>query len=377
MNLLAAVFVTLTSACSHYAQGHPAASADKMTPAPAAPSKAMAPLHALQLTRQAVHIAVGISSPNEIDRETLASMLGSPAEDLGDGRVGYGGRIDPDWTFTLELSGTAATGKRLDLDFFDSTPSGTASTEAICAMDFDQASSELVRSGFSKATVHGEHGRPVSEAFARPGMEISVDTIRASGAQHTSDKRCIRGLTIKASTTPTAQGPGIAVAKAPDSLSTTPLDAGQLLLGLLDLIQATTSASDLTLERVSAALREPARTFAPGHFGYGGALSPVWSYGLEVKQAGTPDARLDLNFIDTGPQQKAPATAICQVDFNRFATALHAAGFARGTVRGEHGRTIYHRFERGQLSIKVDTIPEHSAANGQAAHDCVRLVSVQ
>lgn len=177
--------------------------------------------------------------------------------------------------------------------------------------------------------------------------------------------------------TPTDEVPDIRLETGSESVPTEPPDAGQLLLRLLDLIQATTSASDLTLERVSAALREPARIFTPGHFGYGGALTPEWSYGLEVKQAGTQDARLDLNFIDTGPQQKASATAICQVDFNRFAMALHAAGFARETVRGEHGRTIYHRFERAQLSIKVDTIPEHSAANGQAVQDCVRLVSVQ
>lgn len=192
---------------------------------------------------------------------------------------------------------------------------------------------------------------------------LSAATLSASG--YTTDRA------------PTDQHPGSSLETGSDSLPDAPLDAEQLLLRLMDLIQTATTASDLTLERVSAALREAARTFAPGHFGYGGALTSEWSYGLEVKQAGTPDARLDLNFIDTGPQQKAQATAICQVDFNRFATALHAAGFARETVRGEHGRTIYHRFERAQLSIKVDTVPENSAANDQTVHDCVRLVSVQ
>ena len=192
---------------------------------------------------------------------------------------------------------------------------------------------------------------------------LSAATFSASG--HTADR------------TPTEEYPDTRLEAGSESVPTASLGAEQLLLHLLELIQATTSASDLTLERVSAALREPARTFAPGHFGYGGALTSEWSYGLEVKQAGTPDARLDLNFIDTGPQQKAQATAICHVDFNRFATALHAAGFARETVRGEHGRTIYHRFERAQLSIKVDTVPEHAAANDQTVHDCVRLVSVQ
>ncbi|WP_343651862.1 hypothetical protein [Stenotrophomonas sp.] len=192
---------------------------------------------------------------------------------------------------------------------------------------------------------------------------LSAATFSASG--YTADRP------------PNHEDPGIRLETGSESAPTAPLGAEQLLLRLLVLIQATTSASDLTLERVSAALREPARTFAPGHFGYGGALTSEWSYGLEVKQAGTPGARLDLNFIDTRPQRSSPATAICQVDFNRFASALHAAGFNQETVRGEHGRTIYHRFERAQLSIKVDTVPENSAANDQTVHDCVRLVSVQ
>jgi len=156
-----------------------------------------------------------------------------------------------------------------------------------------------------------------------------------------------------------------------------PLNAEQLLLRLLDLIKATTSTRELTAERVSAAMQAPAQSFGPGHFGYGGALTPEWGYGLEVKQAGAADARLDLNFIDTSSDRKASASQICQVDFSRFASALDAAGFKRETVRGEHGRVIHERFDRPQLSIKVDTMPENPNALGDASRACVRLVTVQ
>lgn len=156
-----------------------------------------------------------------------------------------------------------------------------------------------------------------------------------------------------------------------------PLNAEQLLLRLLDLIKATTSTRELTAERLSAAMQAPAQVFGPGHFGHGGTLTPEWGYGLEVQRAGTADARLDLNFMDTSSDRKASAAAICQVDFNHFASALDAAGFKRETVRGEHGRVIYDRFDRLQLSIKVDTMPENPHALGDATHACVRLVTVQ
>ena len=164
---------------------------------------------------------------------------------------------------------------------------------------------------------------------------------------------------------------------ASDAATPSALSADQLLLRLLDLIKDTTSTRELTLERVSQAMQAPAQSFGPGHFGYGGTLTPEWSYGLEVKKAGAADARLDLNFIDTTADRKANAAAICQVDFNHFASALDAAGFKRETVRGEHGRVIYDRFDRPQLSIKVDTMPENPHALGDATHACVRLVTVQ
>ncbi|HDS1148482.1 TPA: hypothetical protein QDZ88_003011 [Stenotrophomonas maltophilia] len=200
-------------------------------------------------------------------------------------------------------------------------------------------------------------------AFIRPWtIALSVATLCACA--HAADR------------TPTSQGTDT---MAPSVSETTPpsLDAGQLLLRLLDLIKTTTSTRDLTAERLSAAMQAPAQTFGPGHFGYGGTLTPEWGYGLELKRAGAADARLDLNFIDTSAGRKASAAAICQIDFNHFASALDAAGFKRQTVRGEHGRVIHERFNRPQLSIKVDTMPENPNATGDATHACVRLVTVQ
>ncbi|MBL0734445.1 hypothetical protein JJW16_08700 [Stenotrophomonas maltophilia] len=177
--------------------------------------------------------------------------------------------------------------------------------------------------------------------------------------------------------TPIFQGTDTMAPSVPETSPPSPLTAEQLLLRLLDLIKSTTSTRELTAERLSAAMQAPAQAFGPGHFGYGGTLTPEWGYGLELKRAGAADARLDLNFIDTSSDRRASAAAICQVDFNHFASALDAAGFKRETVRGEHGRVIYDRFNRPRLSIKVDTMPENPDATGGATHACVRLVTVQ
>ena len=164
---------------------------------------------------------------------------------------------------------------------------------------------------------------------------------------------------------------------ASQSTAPTALTAEQLLLRVLDLIKATRSSKELTIERVSAAMQHPAQTFSPGHFGYGGKLTPEWSYWLEVKESGGTGTRLDLDFIDTTPGQSAAATDICQLDFSRFSSELKAAGFVHETYPGEHGRVAYEQFNRNGLGIIVDNIGEASVPADKAKHTCVRHVTVQ
>lgn len=164
---------------------------------------------------------------------------------------------------------------------------------------------------------------------------------------------------------------------ASQSIAPTALTAEQLLLRLLDLIKTTRSSDELTIERVSMAMQHPAQTFSPGHFGYGGKLTPEWSYWLEVKEAGSTGIRLDLDFIDTTPEQSAAATNICHIDFLRFSSELKAAGFVHETYYGEHGRIAYEQFKRNDLGIIVDNIGEASVPADKSMHTCVRHVTVQ
>lgn len=176
-----------------------------------------------------------------------------------------------------------------------------------------------------------------------------------------------------------------ASASAPDALvsstyqapATEAFTAEQLLLGVLELIKNLDKADQLTLGRLSEAMRQPARAFGPGHAGYGGRLTDHWSFALELKRAETKRARLDLDFIDTTPEQSSVATDICALDFIRFASALKAAGFMQTTIYGEHGRIAYEMFARQDLGVVVDTAGEASTTSILTAHRCVRHVTVQ
>jgi hypothetical protein len=155
------------------------------------------------------------------------------------------------------------------------------------------------------------------------------------------------------------------------------INAGQLLSRLLDLIKSSKSIGDFTPDRVNAAMQLQDFSLGPGHFQYGGILTDNWSYGLEVDQASVHGPRVALEFVDKTPSRDAAMGDICQVDFDRFASELKGAGFKQDTVYGEHGITVYHRFDRPDLSIKISTNGEASDATGEIGRTCIRLITIQ
>lgn len=150
-----------------------------------------------------------------------------------------------------------------------------------------------------------------------------------------------------------------------------------LLLRLIDLIKQSKSVHDLTPDAVSAVMQQPVTFFTPDRFGYRGLLTADWRFTLDVKTVKSVTERLDLDFIDRTPNRSAPATEICQIDFDRFAAEMAKAGFSRTTINGEHGIVVYDRFDRPNLSIKVSTRGEAAEPPQKAQHSCVQLVTVQ
>lgn len=94
-----------------------------------------------------------------------------------------------------------------------------------------------------------------------------------------------------------------------------------------------------------------------------------------MKKAGGVRTRLDLDFIDTTANQSAPATEICRIDSDRFASGLKAQGFVCESVSGEHGRVAYVQFQRERMRVIVDRIGVPSTSPRHIAQTCVRHVS--
>ena len=150
-----------------------------------------------------------------------------------------------------------------------------------------------------------------------------------------------------------------------------------LLLRLIDLIKQSTSVQHLTPDRVSAVMQRPVTFFTPDRFGYRGSLTQHWRFTLDVRTVNSVSERLDLDFIDITPSRSATATGICQIDFNRLASEMANAGFARTTVNGEHGIVVYDRFDRPNLSIKVSTRNAAPTPLETTKQSCVQLLTIQ
>jgi len=151
-----------------------------------------------------------------------------------------------------------------------------------------------------------------------------------------------------------------------------------LLTRLLNLIRTTKSISVLTIEQLSTAMKQPARSFGPGKSGFSGNLTPRWGFALLLRNAGETRARLDFEFLDSSPRRDTSATGICSTDVDYVVSELEAVGFKRETVYGEHGSVLHDRFYRPGLSIEMDSIREpYSASSDTAPRSCVLALRMQ
>lgn len=153
------------------------------------------------------------------------------------------------------------------------------------------------------------------------------------------------------------------------------LDAEQSLLRLLALIRDLGSVAEIDAARLRAAFGVNFDA-DENRLGYGERLSRDWSTSFEWDPGHPHGPRFEFAFVPDPPGTHPPATAICAVDFDRFAAELAAMGFTRETTHGEHGRVLHDDFERGDLSIAVYTRGEADDSPERIAHGCVRRVAM-
>lgn len=137
-------------------------------------------------------------SVQDLTPDRVSAVMQQPVTFFTQDRFGYRGTLTSDWDYTLEIEDNKSNGARLDLEFIDATPGRSASATEICHVDFDEFSSHLERIGFTRTTVHGEHGRVAYDRFDRPELSILVSSIgEARLPPEKARHRCVRLVTVQ------------------------------------------------------------------------------------------------------------------------------------------------------------------------------------
>ena len=168
------------------------------------------------------------------------------------------------------------------------------------------------------------------------------------------------------------------------------LNASQLLTSLLDLVRNSRSIEDFTPEKLHEVTGMTIEFANDGseRYGFGERLTPDWSYGFGVDKSLSQGPRFELSFNETVPGSGRPMTGICQIDFEKFASALESMGFTRepyydsappappGEERLPHGSLLYWAFYRPELGIQVYPRGGANEPHEKIHHDCVQMVLI-
>ena len=154
------------------------------------------------------------------------------------------------------------------------------------------------------------------------------------------------------------------------------LSAEQVLDRLLSTVDGLENSRDLTV----AKLRENFGVeFAErsGRHAFAEPLTSEWWSTIEWDPTDPFGPQLSVTFAPSDPNANPSMAAICQMDVERFASALIGSGFQRETYRAEHNRIIHEQFVRGALNVLVYPRGESDGSSEVAAHACIERVFVR
>lgn len=155
------------------------------------------------------------------------------------------------------------------------------------------------------------------------------------------------------------------------------LDAEAALSKVLELIRSSKGIDDFTPERISEVTGLRMNFDGPDRFGAGEQLTSEWNYSFYVNRTGMDGSQFMFSFDPSTIGQSPPATAICGMDFDAFATALEQMGFKKETWYAEHGRILKYTFDSSHMYVSVATEGENDAPADKLAHQCIRTVTVK
>lgn len=173
-------------------------------------------------------------------------------------------------------------------------------------------------------------------------------------------------------------------AKHADALAAS-LDAEDALLRLLVLIRDRPELRDVDREVLQHAFGV---RFTSGDdavdalegLRYEGPAAKDWRVSIVLSRPGTEEATFELAFSpepQDAPGPPPPATAICALDFDRFAAELRDMGLLHDALRGELSLSLKDMFRRPGQRVTVLSRGENNEAPAQITHACVRRVLIE
>ncbi|HEY9133693.1 MAG TPA: hypothetical protein VIM98_18220 [Dyella sp.] len=155
------------------------------------------------------------------------------------------------------------------------------------------------------------------------------------------------------------------------------ITAQQALQRLLDMLRQSKSIEDFTPEFIGHGMGVKVTAVDGETYGYGARLSKTWGWGISRENSSVTGPRIDFGFSSL-PGSDAPATEVCQLDYDTFTAELEAMGFARKPSYGKQGLILQENFDRPHLHIEVLSQAEHShTQDGVENRACVKSVIIR
>ena len=151
-------------------------------------------------------------------------------------------------------------------------------------------------------------------------------------------------------------------------------EIGRRVLQLIDTIHGPEQVDAAHIERVTG-IKVEFNDDNPQQYGFGGQLSPDWTYNLVslTELDGSKPHRLMFSLDDQSADANADMAPIEPLGFEDCNQALASAGYDRTPYHGRHGQIEFWEYQRGDVSLQVHVRGESDA---KAAHACVSMIVI-
>lgn len=151
-------------------------------------------------------------------------------------------------------------------------------------------------------------------------------------------------------------------------------EIGRRVLQLIDTIHGPEQVDAAHIERVTG-IKVEFNDDNPQQYGFGGQLSPDWTYNLVslTEVDGSKPHRLLFSLDDQSADTNADMAPIAPLDFDACDQALSSAGYAGTPALGRRGQVEFWEYQRGDVSLQVHVRGESDA---KAEHACVSMIVI-